>query len=252
MSDQQKDTSTLTLTYVLPNGQRRSVVGFDDCPVLCRTLVYKAIYSLPKIQYIQYTMKTFIAASLIASAAAFAPVSDRATTSSALNAASPFADEIGAQVPLGYFDPLGICKDGNRENFDRLRYVELKHGRVAMLAVVGYLVTYAGVRFPGAEDIPSGWAALSATPPAVWAQMAFTFGIMEAFNRDASDVHDIPPGEFKGDFRNSHIDFGWDKQTDAWKRNKRAIELNQGRAAQMGILGLMVHDAMGNVKDILP
>lgn len=197
-------------------------------------------------------MKTFIAASLIASAAAFAPASSPAATSSALNAASPFADEIGAQVPLGYFDPLGICKDGNRENFDRLRYVELKHGRVAMLGVVGYLVTYAGVRFPGCEDIPAGWAALPAIPAAAWVQMAFTWGIMEAFNRDASDIHDIPAGEFPGDFRNGHIDFGWDQQTDAWKRNKRAIELNQGRAAQMGLLALMVHDSLGNVKDILP
>jgi len=45
----------------------------------------------------------------------------------------------------------------------------------SMLAVVGYLVTYAGVRFPGAEDIPSGFAALSAIPGAVWAQMIATW-----------------------------------------------------------------------------
>jgi hypothetical protein len=36
-----------------------------------------------------------------------------------------------------------------------------------MLAVVGYLVTYAGVRFPGAEDIPSGFAALDNLPDMV-------------------------------------------------------------------------------------
>ena len=30
------------------------------------------------------------------------------------------------------------------------------------------------------------------------------------------------------------------------------IELNQGRAAQMGILGLMVHEKLGNVDAILP
>jgi hypothetical protein len=69
--------------------------------------------------------------------------------------------------PLGFFDPLGAVADGNKENFDRLRWVELKHGRVAMLAVVGYLVTYAGVRFPGAEDIPSGFAALDNLPDMV-------------------------------------------------------------------------------------
>jgi len=67
------------------------------------------------------------------------------------------------------------------------------------------------------------------------------------FNRDNAGT-----GEFPGDFRNGYIDFGWDKQSDAWKKNKRTIELNNGRAAQMGLLGLMFHDALGNVADILP
>ena len=49
-------------------------------------------------------------------------------------------------------------------------------------------------------------------------------------------------GEFMGDFRNNAIDFGWDTFDDATKEKKKAIELNNGRAAQMGILGLMVHD----------
>ena len=68
-------------------------------------------------------------AAVCSSAAAFSPAQGPAaasTSSSALLAASPFADEIGAQVPLGYWDPLGICADGDRENFDRLRYVEIK------------------------------------------------------------------------------------------------------------------------------
>ena len=60
------------------------------------------------------------------------------------------------------------------------------------------------------------------------------------------------PAEFMGDFRNGYIDFGWDKLSDDAKMRKRAIELNNGRAAQMGILGLMVHEKLGNVADILP
>lgn len=51
-------------------------------------------------------------------------------------------------------------------------------------------------------------------------------------------------GEFPGDFRNG-FDFGWDKYTDEEKAAKRSIELNNGRAAQMGILGLMFHEMMG-------
>ena len=58
--------------------------------------------------------------------------------------------------------------------------------------------------------------------------------------------------DFKGDFRNGALDFGWDKLNDQTKMRKRAIELNNGRAAQMGILGLMVHEKLGNVDQFLP
>merc|ERR1712029_1178242 len=60
------------------------------------------------------------------------------------------------------------------------------------------------------------------------------------------------PAEFKGDFRNGFLDFGWDRFTPEQKIQKRTIELNNGRAAMCGILGLMVHDKLGNLGDILP
>jgi Chlorophyll A-B binding protein len=44
--------------------------------------------------------------------------------------------------------------------------------------------------------------------------------------------------EFVGDFRNGYIDFGWKKFDAETKLKKRAIELNQGRAAQMGLFVL--------------
>merc|ERR1712176_761343 len=103
-------------------------------------------------------------------------------------------------------DPLGACADGDKENFDRLRWVELKHGRISMLAYVGYMVTWAGVRFPGAEDIPSGFAALDALPGMVVAQMGFTVALMEAANRDLSGTPGISDkwagSTFPGDYRN--------------------------------------------------
>mmetsp|Transcript_22653 Transcript_22653/g.45565 ORF Transcript_22653/g.45565 Transcript_22653/m.45565 type:complete len:207 (-) Transcript_22653:104-724(-) len=203
-------------------------------------------------------MKSVIFAAAVASAAAFAPAKVAQSSTTALNA--DLSKELGAQAPLGFFDPLGLVADGDKDNFDRLRWVELKHGRIAMLGVVGYLVTYAGVRFPGAEDIPSGFAALDNLPGMVWAQMIATWTMMEAANQDQyagpwgtnQNALGESPAEFKGDFRNGFIDFGWDKLSDDQKMRKRAIELNQGRAAQMGILGLMVHEKLGNVDQLLP
>merc|ERR1719203_1646455 len=65
------------------------------------------------------------------SSAAFAPA-PAAKTASAINA---FEDELGAQPPLGFYDPFGMLSgDVTQERFDRLRYVEIKHGRICMLA----------------------------------------------------------------------------------------------------------------------
>jgi len=94
----------------------------------------------------------------------------------------------------------------------------------------------------------------------VWAQFAATTAMMEAANQDqyagpwGTNQNSLgdSPAEFKGDFRNGFIDFGWDKLSPEAKMRKRAIELNNGRAAQMGILGLMVHEKLGNIDAILP
>ena len=128
-------------------------------------------------------MKSVIALSLIAGAAAFAPASKQA---SSVALAGSFENEIGVIAPTGFFDPIGFCKDADDEQFARWRAVELKHGRVAMLAVIGY-VTQEVARFPGAidlagtkfTDIPNGVAALSAVPAFGWIQILFTIGCVD-------------------------------------------------------------------------
>ena len=197
-------------------------------------------------------MKTAaVLTSLFATASAFAPAAQTTTTapstSLAMSTKADYADAVGATPPLGVFDPFNIIETRGDDEFNRFRALELKHGRIAMLGVVGYLVTYAGVRLPGLEDVPAGFAAWTALPASVLGQFGMTVIFMEMANRDQTGN-----AEFPGDFRNGYLDFGWDEQSDAWKKNKRNVELNQGRAAMMGLTGLMVHDAMGNVADILP
>jgi hypothetical protein len=48
-------------------------------------------------------------------------------------------------------------------------------------------------------------------------------------------------------FRNGSLDFGWDTFDKETKMSKRVIELNNGCAAQMGLLGLMVHEKLGEI-----
>jgi hypothetical protein len=90
--------------------------------------------------------------------------------------------------------------------------------------------------------------------------MIATWTMMEAANQDQykapwgmnQNSLDESPAEFQGDFRNGAIDFNWDTLSEESKWRKRGVELNNGRAAQMGILALMVHEKMGNLGDILP
>merc|ERR1711904_575883 len=49
-------------------------------------------------------------------------------------------DMAGVTAPLGYFDPLGFSTDVSEGKLLFYREVEVKHGRVAMLASLGILV----------------------------------------------------------------------------------------------------------------
>merc|ERR1712130_875692 len=192
-----------------------------------------------------------ILTSLIASAAAFAPTKKSASSTYL----SAFEDELGVQPPLGFYDPLGMLNNASQERFDQLRYTEIKHGRVSMLAFLGFITQYAGIRLPGNisfdgttfESIPSGFGALSAVPKGGLVQIVAFVYVLEFIMRDNTGT-----GEFPGDFRSDAIDFGWDDFDEEEKLSKRAIELNNGRAAMFGILGLMVHEQLGNLDSVLP
>jgi hypothetical protein len=108
-------------------------------------------------------MKTaFILATVAASATAFAPSSLRAVKTSSLSmsdAKSDFptingwtadpkafcAGLPGSVAPMGEYDPAGFMDSMSVNEIKRFRESEVTHGRVGMLAVVGYLV---GEKFP--------------------------------------------------------------------------------------------------------
>lgn len=134
-------------------------------------------YTLP-LAFCNHWLTSYFALKLIATA--FAPVSRSVATSSKVSMS--FADELGAQAPLGFWDPLGLLKTADQARFERLRSVEVKHGRISMLAILGHLVTTAGNRLPGdiAYGVPftsvkAGLAAFENIPAAGTLQLVSPF-----------------------------------------------------------------------------
>ena len=104
---------------------------------------------------------------------------------------------------------LGLLDDADQEPSYRLRYVEIKHGRIAQLAFLGNIITRAGFHLPGNIDyagnsfdsFPNGWAAING-PDAIsgtgLGQIVAFGGFIEIFVM--KDV--TGEGGFAGDFRN--------------------------------------------------
>ena len=183
-------------------------------------------------------MKLAVAALLVGSAAAFAP----ASVSKASSALKVSELELGVTEPLGVFDPLGWL-DSEPEAFERRRAVERKHGRVAMAAVVGTIVhnnhiVFDGYLSPSADlkfsDVPTGIAGIFTVPAAGLAQILAFFALVE--------LAWMPASKYDGDYGVGY--FGTDVKDPEEKARKLNVELNNGRAAMMGIIGNMVAEEL--------
>lgn len=84
-----------------------------------------------------------------------------------------FENELGVQPPLGFWDPMGFTDDGDIAAYRRRRSVEFKHGRIAMLATMGFMTPEIIGHWPGYlspsmglkfADVPNGLAALNVVP----------------------------------------------------------------------------------------
>merc|ERR1712039_885525 len=136
------------------------------------------------------------------------------------------AEQLGATMPLGYFDPLGFCKVGDESGFRKLRSAELKHGRVAMKASIGALGQHF-IRIPGFEKAHGTFGAMLSGEGVLGFVVLFAAsGILELAWKDDKSRE---PGNF-GD------PFGVNMYTEDM-RNK---EINNGRMAMISVLGIFM------------
>jgi len=174
----------------------------------------------------------------------------------------------GLNPTIGFFDPLNIAESegalgDNAATIAWYRQAEIKHGRVAMAAFVGYCAQANGVHWStkmslSGADWPTG------TPPEQWDalpaaskwQIILFVGLLETFSES------VPPHYMKGgvpgkfpSFAQAYADgigfphpvpfdlydpFNLSKNASPEKKAKGLlIEINNGRAAMLGIFGFL-------------
>jgi len=131
--------------------------------------------------------------------------------------------QLGAQAPLGFWDPLGYCKD--EASFRDYRIKELKHGRLAMMGALGML-TQSLVQVPGMEGVPKSVNALF-----VGNGMVGGLAVLAVIGGLESFVFVQDEQKEPGNFGNPLPWF------DDYSDEMRARELNNGRIAMFAAIG---------------
>jgi len=152
----------------------------------------------------------------------------------------------GAISPLGYFDPAGFCGgDATLNDVKRIREAEVMHGRVAMMAVVGYFI---GENTPtpfGVTGIANNQ--LAQVPLAVLFPFFLAINLAEAFRATKGWVEPGPNSLFT--LRENYYpgDLGFDplglKPTNAVDfEDRQARELSNGRLAMLAAAGFIAQE----------
>jgi len=158
----------------------------------------------------------------------------------------------GVSAPLDFFDPLGFCTDCSEGKLCFYREVEVKHGRVAMLASLGFIVgEQFHPLFGGNVDVPS-YIAFQQTPlqtfwPVVVAAIAipevfsvFTFNAPMTGSLDSEKLWTVQTGRVPGDLGFDPLGL---KPTDPNEfKELQTKELNNGRLAMIAAAGMVAQE----------
>ena len=219
-------------------------------------------------------MRAVILALAFGAASAFmgAPVAPKARSTSAIKMttqdelaalAESNRDALGAGI--GFWDPLGCSKMSfwtlsNEETIGYLRHAEIKHGRVAMAAFLGFCVQSLDIVKGEHSTVPYRGFVADVTPQEQWdnipvigkLQILTFVGMLESYGEIPGEVpHYTQPGGIPGYYPpligkrpeflfNLYDPFNFfEEDTPEDKERGLNVELNNGRAAMLAIIAML-------------
>merc|ERR1711906_52643 len=148
----------------------------------------------------------------------------------------------GILDPVGFFDPLGFAEKADAQTLKRYREAELTHGRVSMLAVIGFLV---GEKVEGSSSL------FAQVPAPFWVALISTIGAIEQVRANKGFV---PPSEtpvdqaglLRADYTPGDMSFdplGLKPEDPAEFLEMQTKELQHGRLAMLAAAGFLAQEA---------
>ncbi|GMI25971.1 hypothetical protein TrCOL_g4596 [Triparma columacea] len=232
-------------------------------------------------------MKFALFSMLLASAAAFqAPMSPKVSSTQVSETVADLEALAEKANPIvKFYDPMNLSESdfygwGSEGTIGWLRQSEIKHGRIAMFAFVGYIVHANGIHWPWPMQTDgTGWPTGNSAPE-IWDNMStaakwqifVVISMLEVWDECGGGV--VPhytkgrkPGQYpsfevlRANIGHPLFDlydpFNLSKNMSQEKKDKRLVaEINNGRLAMLGIFGFLsegkIEGSVPVLKGIIP
>jgi|ERR1712072_44272 len=158
----------------------------------------------------------------------------------------------GALSPLGEWDPLNLLEGKSKEEVYRWREAELAHGRVAMIASLGFLVQEEFHPLFGGNIDGAAIDSIPEIPPVFWAILPIVIGMCETLRAqigwaspsDPDNFMKLRPNYYPGDLKFDPLGL---KPTDpAELLTMQNRELNHGRLAMFAAAGFLAQETVNH------